>query len=144
MKLLFNIASFLCLPKNLPTLRVNQYQALPLLSYFSSGQGGGGGGGVEPGKLRSVSCGIESPKLLCLCWQHSSYSLTHSIECAMAFSLVLQTHLPLLSSLIPRLSRNVNMYRRQSLVSFLRKHDVIKIGLKQKGNILRVVQPTML
>ena len=31
-----------------------------------------------------------------------------------------------------------------SLVSFLRKHDVIKIGPKQKGNVLRVVQPTML
>ena len=118
MKLLLNIASFLCLLKNLPTLRVNRYQALPLPSYFSSGQGGGGG----PGKLRSVSCGIESPKLLCLCWQHSSYSLTHSIEYAMAFSSVLQTHLPLLSSLIPRLSQNVNMYRGQSLVSFLRKH----------------------
>ena len=47
-------------------------------------------------------------------------------------------------SLIPRLSRNVNMYRVQSLVSFVRKHDVIKIGQKQKGNVLRVVQPTML
>ena len=37
------------------------------------------------------------------------------------------------------------MYRRESasLVFFLRKHDVIKIGLKQKGNVLRVVQPTM-
>ena len=32
---------------------------------------------------------------------------------------------------------------RAGLVSFLRKHDVIEIGLKQKGNILRVVQPTM-
>ena len=47
-------------------------------------------------------------------------------------------------SLIPRLSRDVNMYRRESLVSFLRKHDVIKIGPKQKDSILRVVQPTML
>ena len=37
-----------------------------------------------------------------------------------------------------------NMYRAESLVSFLRKHDVIKIGLKQKGNVLRVVQPTIL
>ena len=34
-----------------------------------------------------------------------------------------------------------NMYHRESLVSFLRKYDVIKIGLKQKGNIF---QPTML
>ena len=47
-------------------------------------------------------------------------------------------------SLVPRLSRNVNMYRVESLVSFLHKHDVIKIGQKQKGNVLRVVQPTML
>ena len=35
------------------------------------------------------------------------------------------------------------MYRAESLVSFLRKHDVIKIGPEQKGNILHVVQPTM-
>ena len=35
------------------------------------------------------------------------------------------------------------MYRVEGLVSFLRKHDVIKIGAEQKGNILRVVQPTM-
>ena len=46
-------------------------------------------------------------------------------------------------SLVPRLSWNSNMYLTESLVSFLRKHDVIKIGPKQKGNILRVVQPTM-
>ena len=36
------------------------------------------------------------------------------------------------------------MYRAESLVSFLRKHDVIKIGPKQKGNVVCVVQPTML
>ena len=47
------------------------------------------------------------------------------------------------TSLVPRLSRNANCTRMESLVSFLRKHDVIKIGLKQKGNGLRVVQPTM-
>ena len=47
-------------------------------------------------------------------------------------------------SLVPRLSWNANMYHTKSLVSFLRKPDVIKIGLKQKGNVLRVVQPTML
>ena len=35
------------------------------------------------------------------------------------------------------------MYRGESLVSFLCKHDIIKIGPEQKGNILRVVQPTM-
>ena len=47
------------------------------------------------------------------------------------------------ASLIPRLPRNANVYHRESLVSFLRKHDVIEIGLKQKGNVLCVVQPTM-
>ena len=47
-------------------------------------------------------------------------------------------------SLVPRLSWNANMYCGESLVSSLRKHDVSKIGPKQKGNILRVVQPTML
>ena len=41
-------------------------------------------------------------------------------------------------------SQNANMYRVESLVSFLRKHDVIKIGPKQKGNVLHVVQPTTL
>ena len=46
-------------------------------------------------------------------------------------------------SLVPRLSWNVNMYRRESLVPFLRKHDVIKMGVKQKSNVLCVVQPTM-
>ena len=46
-------------------------------------------------------------------------------------------------NLVPRLSRNANCTRVESLVSFLRKHDIIKIGLKQKGNVLRVVQPTM-
>ena len=30
-------------------------------------------------------------------------------------------------SLVPRLSRNANMYRVESPVSFVRKHDVIKI-----------------
>ena len=35
------------------------------------------------------------------------------------------------------------MHRRESLVSFLCNHDVIEIGLKQKGNVLRIVQPTM-
>ena len=35
------------------------------------------------------------------------------------------------------------MYHGESLVSFLCKHDVMEIGLKHKGNILRVVQPTM-
>ena len=35
------------------------------------------------------------------------------------------------------------MYCRESLVFFLHKHDVIEMGLKQKGNILGVVQPTM-
>ena len=35
------------------------------------------------------------------------------------------------------------MYHRESLASFLRMHDIIKMGLKQKGNVLSVVQPTM-
>ena len=55
-----------------------------------------------------------------------------------------ENHTLLQGSLVPRLSGNVNMYRRESLVSLLRKHDVIKIGLKQKGNVLHVVQPTVL
>ena len=38
-------------------------------------------------------------------------------------------------SLVPRLSRNANMYRMESLVSFVRKHDISKIGQKQKGNV---------
>ena len=49
-----------------------------------------------------------------------------------------------LFSLVPRLPWNANMYRGESLVSFLRKHDIIKIGSKGKGNILHIVQPTML
>ena len=32
---------------------------------------------------------------------------------------------------------------RAYIVSFLCNHDIIEIGLKQKGNVLRVVQPTM-
>ena len=44
-------------------------------------------------------------------------------------------------SLVPRLSQNMNMYCGESLVYFLRKHDIIKIGPKQKGY---VVQPAML
>ena len=46
-------------------------------------------------------------------------------------------------SLVPRLPRNTNMYHGESLGSFLHKHDVIVIGLTQKGNVLCVVQPTM-
>ena len=62
-----------------------------------------------------------------MCWHKLGLFLTHTN-----------------SSLVPKLSRNPNMYREESLVSFLCKHDVIKIGLKQKGNVLCVVQPTML
>ena len=47
------------------------------------------------------------------------------------------------SSFVPGVSQNANMYRWESLVSFPRKHDVIEMVLKQKGNILCVVQPTM-
>ena len=39
-------------------------------------------------------------------------------------------------SLVPRLSWNVDMYRRENLVSFLCKYDVTEIGLKQNGNVL--------
>ena len=39
------------------------------------------------------------------------------------------------ASLIPRLSWNANIYCAESLVSFVRKHDVSKIGQKQKGNV---------
>ena len=49
-----------------------------------------------------------------------------------------------LPSLVPRLSWNANLYHTESLVSFLHKHDVIKIGQKQKGNILRIVLLIML
>ena len=41
----------------------------------------------------------------------------------------------LVVSLVLRLSWNANLYRTESLVSFVRKHDVIKIGQKQKGNV---------
>ena len=40
-------------------------------------------------------------------------------------------------SLVPRLSRNANMYRVESLVSFVRKHDVIKIGQNRKATFAR-------
>ena len=42
-----------------------------------------------------------------------------------------------IASLVPRLSWNVNIYRAESLVSFVRKHDVIKIGQKQKAMFAR-------
>ena len=35
------------------------------------------------------------------------------------------------------------MYTRGELGIFLRRLDVIEIGLKQKGNVLQIVQPTM-
>ena len=35
------------------------------------------------------------------------------------------------------------MYCWESLVSFLCKHDIIEMVLKQKGNVLCVVQPAM-
>ena len=43
--------------------------------------------------------------------------------------------IPVAFSLVPRLSWNANIYRAESLVSFVRKHDVSKIGQKQKGNV---------
>ena len=36
-------------------------------------------------------------------------------------------------SLVPRLSWNANIYRTESLVSFVRKHDVSKIGQNRKA-----------
>ena len=36
-------------------------------------------------------------------------------------------------SLVPRLSWNANIYRAESLVSFVRKHDVSKIGPNRKA-----------
>ena len=39
------------------------------------------------------------------------------------------------SSLVTRLPRNTNMYRGESLVYFLRKHDVTKIGLNRKATL---------
>ena len=45
----------------------------------------------------------------------------------------------MLLSVVPRLSRNANMYRAESLVSFLRKHDIIKIGLKQKATFCALI-----
>ena len=56
------------------------------------------------------------------CWQQVLHHFTPCFD-------------PYYSSLIPRLSRNANMYRVESLVSFVRKHDIIKIGQKQKGNV---------
>ena len=35
------------------------------------------------------------------------------------------------------------MYCRESLVSFLHRHDIIEMVPKQKGNVLCVVQPTV-
>ena len=44
-------------------------------------------------------------------------------------------------SLVPRLSRNANMYRGESLVSFLRKHDLIKIWLNRKATLCMLFNP---
>ena len=69
----------------------------------------------------------------------SALSVHHDLQYGVFFAL--DTHN---ISLIPRLSWNANIYRAESLVSFLRKHDVIKIRPKQKGNVLHVVQLIML
>ena len=66
--------------------------------------------------------------------QTKSKSRCHVTDC-----LTLQSS----HSLVPMLSWDANMHRAESLVSFLCKHDVIKIGPEHKGNILCVVQPTM-
>ena len=64
-------------------------------------------------------------------------SVVHRLSC----SPILISTVQQITSLIPRLSQNANIYCGESLVSFLRKHD---IGPKQKGSILRVVQLTVL
>ena len=49
-------------------------------------------------------------------------------------------------SLIPRLSGTRNVHAWRAWYIFSRDHDVIKIGpeiLEQKGNVLRVIQPTL-
>ena len=49
-------------------------------------------------------------------------------------------------SLIPRLSGTRNVHALRAWYIFSRDHDIIKIGpefLEQKGNVLRVIQPTL-
>ena len=49
-------------------------------------------------------------------------------------------------SLVPRLSGTRNVHAWRAWYIFSRDHDVIKIGpeiLEQKGNVLRVIQPTL-
>ena len=72
------------------------------------------------------------------CMWHSFYNLTISPIPVLSNK---HGHL-FMTSLIPRLPWNANMYHGESLVSLLCKHDVIEIGLKQKGNVLYIVQPT--
>ena len=72
--------------------------------------------------MRSTLCGRQVNKI-CHCNSADLISTTeHLILWDMPYT-----------SLVPRLSRNANIYCRESLVSFLRKHDVIKIGLNRKA-----------
>ena len=69
-----------------------------------------------------------------------SDALVHTVDvrfCILTQSCIIRI------SLVPRLPQNANMHHRESLVSFLCKHDISKIGPEQKGNVLYVVQPTM-
>ena len=60
-----------------------------------------------------------------------SYTILHSIHSMPHFHKISIPSI-LLSSLVPRLSWNANMYRGENLVSLLCKHDVIKIRLNRK------------
>ena len=88
-----------------------------------------------------MSCFIAMESALMSCFIAMESAL---MSCFIAVESALMSCFIAEFSLVPRLSRNANMYRTESLVSFLRKHDVIKIGPKQKGNVLHVIQPTML
>ena len=64
----------------------------------------------------------------------------------MGYILVLHAYTPVHVSFSLPCSQalwNAKCTHVESLVSFLCKHDVIKIELKQKGDVLRFVQPTM-
>ena len=65
-------------------------------------------------------------------------------EAAISIALLLSmATLHVYCSLVPRLSWNVDMYRRENQVSFVCKYDVTEIGLKQNGNVLCVVHPSV-
>ena len=103
---------------------------------------------------RSQHVVLNSVRSWCKCaiknWSHNpgneaKYSLVPRLPRSGTRTLKLCRRSLVPSSLVPRLSWNANIYRAESLVSFVRKHDVSKIRQKPKGNVnLRVVQPTTL